>query len=101
LHSSTAKPAGLRLLTVKEAAEFLGIKPGTLHFWITTKCYPGLKSIKLGGVRRFFEGDLIEFVESRREAPTVDWTEINESPENTTLLNTEEMAKMLRVPRIR
>jgi excisionase family DNA binding protein len=59
------------LLDVKEAAKFLGVTSGTLSVWICTKRYP-IKSIKLGGLRRFREEDLIEFIESRICTTTVD-----------------------------
>ncbi|MDR1457514.1 MAG: helix-turn-helix domain-containing protein [Puniceicoccales bacterium] len=61
-----------KLLNVEEAAEFLGIKKSTLTHWLSAKIYPGLKSIKLGGLRRFREQDLIEFIESRVCTTTVD-----------------------------
>ncbi|MDR1528275.1 MAG: helix-turn-helix domain-containing protein [Puniceicoccales bacterium] len=38
-----------KLLNSKETAEFLGITKYTLINWLSTKRYPGLKSIKLGG----------------------------------------------------
>jgi hypothetical protein len=41
---------------------------------VSTKKYPGLKSIKLGGARRFRKEDLIEFIESRICTTTVDST---------------------------
>jgi excisionase family DNA binding protein len=59
------------LLDVKEAAKFLGVTPGTLSVWICTKRYP-IKSVKLGGLRRFREEDLIEFIESRICTTTLD-----------------------------
>jgi excisionase family DNA binding protein len=69
---STSEPLNLatdnskyKLLNIEEAAEFLGIKKCTLINWLSTKRYPGLKSIKLGGARRFREQDLVEFIESR------------------------------------
>ncbi|MDR1528123.1 MAG: helix-turn-helix domain-containing protein [Puniceicoccales bacterium] len=60
------------MLNTEEAAEFLGITKYTLINWLSTKRYPGLKSIKLGGARRFREQDLIEFIESRICTTTVD-----------------------------
>ncbi|MDR2432794.1 MAG: helix-turn-helix domain-containing protein, partial [Puniceicoccales bacterium] len=49
-----------KLLNTKEAAEFLGITKYTLAHWLSTKRYPGLNSIKLGGARRFREEDHID-----------------------------------------
>jgi excisionase family DNA binding protein len=54
-----------KLLNTKEAAEFLNIKPHTVEDWAYSKRHPGLKSIKIGGARRFREEDLLEFIESR------------------------------------
>jgi excisionase family DNA binding protein len=55
------------LLNVKEAAKFLGINFCTLIDWVYSKRYPGLKSINLGGARRFVESDLMKFIGSREE----------------------------------
>ncbi|MDR1255863.1 MAG: helix-turn-helix domain-containing protein [Puniceicoccales bacterium] len=48
------------------------MKKHTLEDWIYSNRYPGLKSVKLGGARRFRERDLIEFIESRMQTTTVD-----------------------------
>ena len=54
-----------RLLDTKEAAEFLGTAAQTLVIWRCTKRYP-LPYVKVGGAVRYFEDDLIAFLESRR-----------------------------------
>ncbi|MDR2779086.1 MAG: helix-turn-helix domain-containing protein [Puniceicoccales bacterium] len=68
-----------KLLTIKEAAVILSINPRTLQNWISTKRCSGLKSVKLGGARRFREQDLTEFIESRICTTTVD---TNQNPNN-------------------
>ncbi|MDR1255339.1 MAG: helix-turn-helix domain-containing protein [Puniceicoccales bacterium] len=73
-HSSTAAQqhsSYSKLLNVQEAAAFLSIKKHTLEDWIYSNRYPGLKSVKLGGARRFREQDLVEFIESRMQTTTV------------------------------
>ncbi|MDR0692997.1 MAG: helix-turn-helix domain-containing protein [Puniceicoccales bacterium] len=35
------------MLTAKEAAEFLNLSRRTIEAWLSTKRYPGLKSVKL------------------------------------------------------
>ncbi|MDR2777131.1 MAG: helix-turn-helix domain-containing protein [Puniceicoccales bacterium] len=74
LGSGNGNNAKYKLLNTEEAAEFLGITKYTLINWLSTKRYPGLKSIKLGGARRFREQDLAEFIESRICTTTVDST---------------------------
>jgi excisionase family DNA binding protein len=59
------KDCGIKLLTTKEAAEFLRINLRTLQTWIRLGKYPTLKSIKLGRLRKFREQDLADFIESR------------------------------------
>jgi excisionase family DNA binding protein len=51
-----------KLLTRKEAAQFLGISEGTLAVWKVTKRYP-LPVIKVGRLVRYRETDLIQFLD--------------------------------------
>ena len=41
---------GDRLLTAQEAADMLGLKPGTLYTWASNRKIP---SVKMGGALRF------------------------------------------------
>ncbi len=50
-----------RLLSRKEAAEFLGVKEGTLAIWKTTKRYK-IPCVKVGRLAKYRYGDLLEFV---------------------------------------
>lgn len=45
----------------EEAAKILGVKPGTLSVWASTKKYP-LKYIKVGSKVRYKKSDLDEFL---------------------------------------
>lgn len=58
-----------KLLTRKEAAEFLGLSEGTLAVWKTTKRYP-LPVIKVGRSVRYREADLIKFLDSMTDPQT-------------------------------
>jgi hypothetical protein len=63
-----------RLLSRKEAAEFLGVKIITLAIWESTKRY-NLPMVKVGRLVRYRFGDLLDFVERRtinKETPR-DW----------------------------
>ena len=63
-------PASLEvdpLLDERQAASFLGISPGTLSVWRTTRRYP-LPYIKVGRVVRYRVSDLRAFIESRTVA---------------------------------
>lgn len=51
-------------LTRKEAAEYLGVKPGTLDVWACTGRYH-LKYIKVGRLVRYRKEDLDEFLDKR------------------------------------
>lgn len=51
-----------KLLTRKEAAEYLGLSEGTLAVWKVTKRYP-LPVIKVGRLVRYREADLIKFLD--------------------------------------
>jgi len=53
-----------RLLSRKEAAEFLGVKIITLAIWESTKRY-NLPMVKVGRLVRYRFGDLLDFVEKR------------------------------------
>jgi predicted DNA-binding transcriptional regulator AlpA len=53
-----------KLLSAGEVSILLGVSAGTLAVWRSTKRYP-LKFIKVGGLVRYRESDLTEFVESR------------------------------------
>jgi excisionase family DNA binding protein len=61
----------LRLLSIKEAAVVLGLKPSTLYTWHSRGTLP-LPCIKLGGKLLFDECDLDKLVESRKEKPSND-----------------------------
>jgi excisionase family DNA binding protein len=58
----TSRP---EFLTNNEAANFLGITPGTLEVWRCTKRYP-LPFYKVGGKVRYEVHDLLAFLESRK-----------------------------------
>lgn len=53
-----------RLLTRKEAADYLGVKEITLAIWKSTQRYP-IPVVKVGRLAKYRYGDLIEFVERR------------------------------------
>jgi len=53
-----------KLLTANEVSALLGVSPGTLQVWRSTKRYP-LKYLKIGGLVRYRESDLIEFMRGR------------------------------------
>lgn len=61
MQTSPVKP---RLLTTDEAAEFLGVTPGTLCVWRCLARYP-LAYIKIGRHVRYNEADLLAWMESR------------------------------------
>ena len=54
------------LVTVEEAAAFLGVQPGTVYLWAETGRLP---SYKIGALRRFRLSDLEAYLESLREGP--------------------------------
>lgn len=57
------------LKTPAEAAALLGVSPGTLSVWRSTKRYP-LTYVKVGSKVRYREQDIAAFLESRVvEAP--------------------------------
>lgn len=53
------------LLDRKTAAKYLGISPGTLAVWASTKRYPELKHLKVGRCVKYRRSDLDKFLESR------------------------------------
>ena len=53
-----------KLLTRKEAAEFLGIKENTLAIWHCSKRY-NLPVIKIGRLCKYKSSDLLQFLEER------------------------------------
>jgi predicted DNA-binding transcriptional regulator AlpA len=54
------------LLNEKQAAEFLGINPGTLGVWRCTRRYNGgPRYLKIGRAVRYRLSDLEQFAESR------------------------------------
>lgn len=69
-----------RLLSVAEAANVLGIKTGTLYFWVCRKIIPHVKLSS--SVLRFREKDLEEFIAARFVSSNNSITAIpkNESP---------------------
>lgn len=54
-----------RFISLKEAADYLSIRSGSLTSWVSTNKYPQLKSYKIGRYRRFKLNDLQAFVQSR------------------------------------
>jgi excisionase family DNA binding protein len=52
------------LLTRKQAAEYLGVEPATLHNWACTKRY-NLKFYKVGRLAKYRIEDLENFLSSR------------------------------------
>jgi excisionase family DNA binding protein len=52
------------MLTTKEAAEYLGVKPQTLSVWRCTHRY-GLPAVKIGRCLRYRKSDLDKFIERR------------------------------------
>ncbi len=58
-----------KLLTRKEAAEYLGLSEGTLAVWKTTKRYP-LAVIKVGRSVRYRQSDLDKFLDDMTDPQT-------------------------------
>ena len=56
------------LKTPAEAAALLGVSPGTLSVWRSTRRYP-LAYVKVGSKVRYREQDLEEFLERRVVEP--------------------------------
>ena len=57
------------MLTTKEAAEFLGIRPSTLNVWRSTGTV-NVPYIRVGTAIRYRLSDLEEYVSKRRVMPT-------------------------------
>ncbi|AIL66008.1 Helix-turn-helix domain protein [Rickettsiales bacterium Ac37b] len=55
-----------KLLTRKEAAEFLGIAENTLAVWACTKRYD-LPMVKIGKLIRYKLSDLIKFIDQHQQ----------------------------------
>jgi excisionase family DNA binding protein len=54
----TVEEKGMR---IKEAAEFLGVKPGTIFKWVKNEpSFP--KGVKVGKLRIFLKSDLVAFL---------------------------------------
>jgi len=53
-----------QLLTTRETAEILDVKPGTLENWRSTKRYPRLRFVKVGKNVRYRPNDVAEFLRS-------------------------------------
>ncbi len=53
----------MALLSRKEAADYLGVKLGTLDNWVSTKRYP-LKYYKVGRLVKYKLEDLDAFIEA-------------------------------------
>jgi len=58
------------LLTTQQAAEFLGVSPGSLEVWRCTKRY-GIPYLKVGSRVRYRRADLERWLESRVVSPTM------------------------------
>jgi len=54
----------VRLWTVREVADFLGVHQKTVYHWVAVK---GLVSIRLGNRVRFDPRDVLRWVSARRE----------------------------------
>jgi excisionase family DNA binding protein len=57
------------LVTVAEAAAFLGVRVGTVYLWAETDRIP---SYKIGNLRRFRLSDLEAQVQAQRAGPAAD-----------------------------
>jgi len=60
-----------RLLTTKEAAEFLGVKPNTLEVWRSTQRYD-IPHIKVGASVRYRPLDLVDWIDSQRQGGSLE-----------------------------
>jgi len=58
--------ANLRLLTPKEVAEILAVKPGTLYAWISKGV--NIPHLKIQGVVRFEQPAVMDWLESKKTA---------------------------------
>jgi excisionase family DNA binding protein len=57
------------VLTVKEAAEFLGLKPFTMRMYARNGTVP---ASRLGGQWRFIKSDLLDCLRSKSSRPLAD-----------------------------
>ena len=55
-----------KLLTRKEAAEFLGVKESTLSVWACVKLY-NLPMVKIGRLAKYRTSDLLKFLDDRTD----------------------------------
>ncbi|WP_191830874.1 helix-turn-helix domain-containing protein [Pseudomonas fluorescens] len=53
-------------MNTEQAAEYLGLKPGTLNIWRSTKQSPAPAYIKMGTRVFYLKKDLDAFIESQR-----------------------------------
>ena len=60
-----------RLLSRKEAAEYLGVKEVTLAIWKSAQRHP-IPVVKVGRLAKYRFGDLLEFVEKRTVNKEID-----------------------------
>ena len=65
--NATSQEKANKLLTEKEAAEFLGLTPSALQVWRSTGRY-SLPFIKVGFLVRYRESDLCQWLDSRTHA---------------------------------
>ena len=65
--NSVSQEKLIKLLTEKEAAEFLGLTPSALQVWRSTGRY-SLPFIKVGFLVRYRESDLCQWLDSRTHA---------------------------------
>ncbi|MBN8827956.1 MAG: helix-turn-helix domain-containing protein [Sphingobacteriia bacterium] len=56
-----------RLLSRKEAAEFLGVTVGTLAVWTSTNRYPSLPLTKVGRLAKYKLSDLMNFIDNQEQ----------------------------------
>lgn len=68
-HSDTAQQVFAAdsdpLLSEKQAAQILCVKPGTLSVWRSTKRYPDLRFAKIGSAIRYRKSDVERFIDGR------------------------------------
>lgn len=63
-HSQVVKKPEDSLLQSTQAADYLGVSPGTLEVWRSTKRYP-IPFIKVGRLVKYRKSALDTFLESR------------------------------------
>jgi excisionase family DNA binding protein len=56
------------MLTREQAADYLGVKPGTLEVWASTQRY-ALPYVKVGRCVRYQRADLDRFIEAQTVRP--------------------------------